>query len=127
MTEQEVMDWIESYLSSTKAETSAKGMIKADVAEFGFDGWLHMLPENVVSSYLDVTEEISQELVDSFTTLFSQEKDLQELGIEQSMRRDPSECVSAMRNGMTDIMRSLFHYVETQRMAHIMIYQPDED
>ena len=127
MTEHEVMDWMESYLSVTKAETSAKGMIKADIAEFGFDGWLHMLPENIVSSYLDVTEEISQELVDSFTTLFSQEKDLQELGIEQSMKLDPSECVSAMRNGMTDIMRSLFHYVATQRMAHILINHADED
>ena len=127
MTAHEVMDWMESYLSVTKAETSAKGMIKADIAEFGFDGWLHMLPENIVSSYLDVTEEISQELVDSFTTLFSQEKDLQELGIEQSMKLDPSECGSAMRNGMTDIMRSLFHYVESQRMAHILIHHADED
>jgi hypothetical protein len=84
-----------------------------------------MVPERVVSSYLDVTEEISQELVDSFTTLFSQEKDIQELGIEQSMTLDPSECISAMRNGMTDIMRSLFHYMETQRMAHILIYNEE--
>ena len=36
MTENEVMDWMEKYLDGTKAETSAFGMIKADINEHGF-------------------------------------------------------------------------------------------
>ena len=126
MTEQEVMEWMESYLVGTKAETSALGMIKADIREFGFDTWLEMPPETIIHTYLEVSEEISQELVDSFTTMFSQEQDLEDLGIEQNFTLDPTECVTAMRNGMTDIMRSLLHYVDVQRMANALTTQ-DED
>jgi hypothetical protein len=126
MTEQEVMEWMEGYLVGSKAETSALGMIKADIREFGFDTWLDMPPETIIHTYLEVSEEISQELVDSFTTMFSQEQDLEDLGIEQNFTLDPTECVTAMRNGMTDIMRSLLHYVDVQRMANALTTQ-DED
>tara|TARA_B100001939_G_scaffold320863_1_gene310072 strand:+ start:309 stop:689 length:381 start_codon:yes stop_codon:yes gene_type:complete len=126
MTEQEVMDWMERYLDGTKAETSALGMIKADIAEHGFDTWLEMPPETVIHTYLEVSEEISQELVDSFATMFTQEKDLEELGIEQNFTLDPTECVTAMRNGMTDIMRSLLCYIDVQRMANTLITEDEE-
>ena len=63
MTEQEVMNWMERYLNGTKAETSALGMIKADITEHGFDTWLEMPPETIIHTYLEVSEEISQELV----------------------------------------------------------------
>jgi hypothetical protein len=123
MTEQEVMSWMESRLIETKAKTSAMGMINTDIAEVGFESWLTLPPDTIVASYLQVTEEISQDMVDSFVTMFSQESDLRELGIEQTLTLDPSECIGVVRNGMTDIMRSLFHYIETQRMANDLIKQ----
>ena len=101
------------------------GMIKADIVEHGFDTWLEMPPETVIHTYLEVSEEIS-ELVDSFTTMFSQEQDLEDLGIEQNFTLDPTECVTAMRNGMTDIMRSLLHYIDVQRMANSLITEDEE-
>tara|TARA_R100001591_G_scaffold115688_1_gene131567 strand:+ start:750 stop:1103 length:354 start_codon:yes stop_codon:yes gene_type:complete len=112
---------MKEYLDGTKAEKSAFGMIKADIADYGFQGFLDMPPEAVIESYMEVTEEISQELVESFKTIFQQEQDIESLGIEQSMRLDPAESVIAMRNGMTDIMRSLYSYIEVQRMANTLI------
>tara|TARA_R100001440_G_scaffold41442_1_gene61165 strand:- start:8448 stop:8828 length:381 start_codon:yes stop_codon:yes gene_type:complete len=123
MTEQEVMKWMREYLDGTKAEKSAFGMIKADITDYGFQGFLDMPPEAVIESYMEVTEEISQELVESFKTIFQQEQDIESLGIEQSMRLDPAESVIAMRNGMTDIMRSLYSYIEVQRMANTLIQE----
>ena len=66
MTEQEVISWMESRLTETKAKTSAMGMIKTDVAEIGFEAWLTLPPDTIVASYLQVTEEISQDLGVSF-------------------------------------------------------------
>lgn len=125
MTETEVIKWMENYLDGAAAEKSAMGMIRADINEHGFQTFLEMPPETIIATYLSVSEEISQELVDSFTTMFTQEQDLEDLGIEQSFKLDPAESVVAMRNGMTDIMRSLFHYMEAQRMAHILIYNEE--
>lgn len=120
------MDWMKSYLDGTKAETSALGMIKADIAEHGFSTWLELPPETIIYTYLEVSEEITQELVDSFATIFSQEQDLENLGIEQNFTLDPTECVTAMRNGMTDIMRSLLYYIDVQRMASTLITEDEE-
>lgn len=121
MTETEVIKWMENYLDGTAAEKSAMGMIRADINEHGFQTFLEMPPETIIATYLSVSEEISQELVDSFTTMFTQEQDLEDLGIEQSFKLDPAESVVAMRNGMTDIMRSLLCYVDVQRMANALI------
>ena len=126
MTQQEVIEWMEKYLDGTKAETSALGMIKADIAEHGFETWIGLPPETIIHTYIEVSEEISQELLDSFATMFTQEKDLEELGIEQNFTLDPTECVTAMRNGMTDIMRSLLHYIDVQRMANTLITEDEE-
>ena len=121
MTETEVIKWMENYLDGTAAEKSAMGMIRADINEHGFQTFLEMPPETIIATYLSVSEEISQELVDSFTTMFTQEQDLEDLGIDQSFKLDPAESVIAMRNGMTDIMRSLLCYVDVQRMANALI------
>ena len=121
MTETEVIKWMENYLDGTAAEKAAMGMIRADINEHGFQTFLEMPPETIIATYLSVSEEISQELVDSFTTMFTQEQDLEDLGIEQSFKLDPAESVVAMRNGMTDIMRSLLCYVDVQRMANALI------
>lgn len=114
---------MEKYLDGTKAETSALGMIRADIAEHGFETWLELPPETIIHTYIEVSEEITQELLDSFTTMFAQEQDLLELGIEQNFTLDPTECVTSMRNGMTDIMRSLLCYIDVQRMANVLIHE----
>jgi len=126
MTEQEVIQWMSERLDGDVARRSAFGMIMADIEQYGFQTFLDMPPETIVSEYLVVTEELTQDAVDCFKTLFAQEQDLASLGIEQSMRLNPPESVEAMRNGMTDIMRSLLHYIETQRMANTMIYDEEQ-
>jgi len=126
MTEQEVIQWMSERLDGDVARKSAFGMIMADIEQYGFQTFLDMPPETVVSEYLAVTEEVTQDAVDYFKALFSQEQELEELGIDQSMRLNPPESVEAMRNGMTDIMKSLLHYIETQRMANTMIYNEEQ-
>ena len=121
MTEQQVIEWMECYLSATMPERTALGMIKADINEVGFDTFLQLPPETIVESYLDVADEVTQDAVDDFKALLSQENELDELGIEQSMRINPSESMQALRNGMTDIMKSLMLYIEVQRMANTLL------
>ena len=98
----------------------------ADIEQYGFQTFLDMPPETIVSEYLVVTEELTQDAVDCFKLSLLKNKDLASLGIEQSMRLNPTESVEAMRNGMTDIMSSLLHYIETQRMANTMIYDEEQ-
>ena len=121
MTEQQVIEWMECYLSATMPERTALGMIKADINEVGFDTFLQLPPETIVESYLDVADEVTQDAVDDFKALLFQENELDELGIEQSMRINPSESMQALRNGMTDIMKSLMLYIEVQRMANTLV------
>lgn len=121
MTEQQVIEWMECYLSATMPERTALGMIKADINEVGFDTFLQLPPETIVESYLDVADEVTQDAVDDFKALLSQENELDELGIEQSLRINPSESMQALRNGMTDIMKSLMLYIEVQRMANTLV------
>ena len=121
MTEQQVIEWMECYLSATMPERTALGMIKADINEVGFDTFLQLPPETIVESYLDVADEVTQDAVDDFKALLSQENELDELGIEQSMRINPSESMQALKNGMTDIMKSLMLYIEVQRMANTLV------
>jgi len=108
-------------LDGNNARKSAFGMIMADIEQYGFQSFLDMPPETIISEYLAVTEDVTQDAVDYFKALFIQEQELDELGIDQSMRLNPPESIEAMRNGMTDIMKSLLHYIETQRMANKLI------
>ena len=121
MTEQQVIEWMECYLSATMPERTALGMIKADINEVGFDTFLQLPPETIVESYLDVADEVTQDAVDDFKALLFQENELDELGIEQSLRINPSESMQALKNGMTDIMKSLMLYIEVQRMANTLV------
>ena len=121
MTEQEVIKWMETYLQGTMPERTALGMIKADLDEVGFDTFLQLPPETIIESYLVVADEVTQDAVDDFKALFSHENDLDELGIGQSLRLNPSESMQALRNGMTDIMKSLMLYIEVQRMANTLV------
>jgi len=121
MTEQEVMKWMETYLEATMPERTALGMIRADIDEYGFDAFLELPPETIIESYLVVADEVTQDAVDDFKALLSQEMELDELGLEQSFRLNPSESMQAMKNGMTDIMKSLMLYIDAQRMANNLI------
>ena len=112
---------METYLQGTMPERTALGMIKADLDEVGFDTFLQLPPETIIESYLVVADEVTQDAVDDFKALFSQENDLYELGIGQSLRLNPSESMQALRNGMTYIMKSLMLYIEVQRMANTLV------
>ena len=115
------MKWMETYLEATMPERTALGMIKADIDEYGFDAFLELPPETIIESYLVVADEVTQDAVDDFKALLSQETELDELGLEQSFRLNPSESMQAMKNGMTDIMKSLMLYIDAQRMANNLI------
>ena len=121
MTEQEVIEWMETYLQGEKSRSTTFGMIRADIMDYGFDGFLDLPPETIIESYLQVTDEITQEAVDDFKAMFNQEIDLDSLGIDQSFRLNPPQTMQAMRDGMTDIMKSLMLYIEVQRMANTLI------
>lgn len=121
MTEQEVMEWMEKYLEGEKHRSTTFGMIRADIMDYGFKGFLDLPPETVIESYREVTDEITQEAVDDFKAMFNQEQDLDSLGIDQSFRLNPPQTMQAMRDGMTDIMKSLMLYIEVQRMANTLL------
>ena len=121
MTEQEVIEWMKTYLQGEKPRSTTFGMIRADIMDYGFKGFLDLPPETVIESYMSVTDEITQDAVDDFKALFNQEQDLDSLGIDQSFRLNPAQSMQAIRDGMTDIMKSLMLYVEVQRMANTLI------
>lgn len=127
MTEKEIMTWMEEYLEGNSARKSALMMIQADIEQYGFETFLEMPPETVISEYIAVSEEVTQEAVDDFRAMFNQELELAELGIEQSFKLNPPATMAAMRNGMTDIMKSLLLYVETQRMANALMETNEQD
>ena len=121
------MTWMEEYLKGEGARKSALMMIQADIEQYGFETFLEMPPETVISEYITVSEEVTQEAVDDFRAMFNQELELAELGIEQSFKLNPPATMAAMRNGMTDIMKSLLLYVETQRMANTLMETNEQD
>ena len=118
---------MEEYLEGNSARKSALMMIQADIEQYGFETFLEMPPETVISEYIAVSEEVTQEAVDDFRAMFNQELELAELGIEQSFKLNPPATMAAMRNGMTDIMKSLLLYVETQRMANALMETNEQD
>jgi len=125
MTQQEVMEWMETYLDGTMPEKSALGMIKQDIKEYGFDTFLEMPPETIIQSYIEISEEVTSDLVNDFRALFDQERQIEDLGLEQSMRIDPGDSMMALRNGMSDIMQSMLLYVDVQRMVNTLIEEDE--
>lgn len=120
MTEPEVIKWMSEYLDGNTARTSARGMIMQDIKEYGFEDWLEMPAEVIVACYIDITEELMDELVSDFKTMLSQEDELASLGLEQTMRIDAGESLEAFKNGTIDILRSLLLYLETQIKAQAL-------
>ena len=117
MTEQQVMEWMERYLNATKVELTALGMIKADIDEHGFENWLNLPAIPIVEWYLQTTNEVATQLVHDYKTMLDQEKELDELGIKQSMRLDPVQSMDAFKSGVLDVFESLLLYLTVQEMA----------
>ena len=117
MTQQEIMEWMEEYLDGTKPEQTALGMIKADIGEYGFERWLELPAIPIVEWYTQATDEVAAQLVDDFKTLITQERELDELGVEQSMRLDSVESICAFKDGVMDVLKSLLIYLTVQEMA----------
>lgn len=120
MTKLEVIEWMRENLDETPSDKSAFGMIMQDIGEFGFEAWLHIPSEAIVGSYIEVTEEVSMEMIKDIGNLISQEKELDELGIEQSMKIETLESISGMRDGMMDIMHSMLTYLQLRRQAQTL-------
>lgn len=118
MTEQEVMEWMEGYLDGTKVEATALGMIKADIDEHGFENWLNMPAIPIVEWYLQTTNEVATQLVSDYKMMLDQEKELDELGISQSLKLDPVQSMDAFKNGVVEVFESLLVYLTTQEMAN---------
>lgn len=117
MTEQQVMEWMEKYLEGTKVEQTALGMIKTDIAEHGFDNWIHMPAIPIVEWYLQTTNEVATQLVHDYKTMLEQEKEIDELGIKQSMKLDPVQSMDAFKDGVLEVFESLLLYLTVQEMA----------
>lgn len=111
------MEWMEDYLDGTKVELTALGMIKADIAEHGFENWLHMPAIPIVEWYLETTNEVATQLVNDYKTMLDQEKELDELGIKQSMKLDPVQSMDAFKGGVLEVFESLLLYLTVQEMA----------
>ena len=117
MTEQQVIEWMEGYLDGTKTELTALGMIKSDINEYGFQAWLDMPSIPIVESYLQATEEVATQLVEDFKAMKQVERELDDVGIEQTFVLDPESSMEAFKDGMVDIIKSLMIYLVTQEMA----------
>lgn len=113
----EIIKWMEEYLDGTNPELTALGFIKADIQEYGFDGWIDLNPEVVIDSFYETTEEMSEMLIGELKTVLNQEQALDELGIEQTMKIDQKELVSSFRDGMLDIFKSMQIYFDVKRQA----------
>ena len=113
----EILDWMEEYLDGTNPERTALGFIKADIQEYGFDGWIDLDHEVVIESFYETTDEMSEMLGGELKTVLNQEQTLDELGIEQTMKIDQKELISSFRNGMLDIFKSMQIYFDVKRQA----------
>ncbi len=113
----EIIEWMEEYLDGTNPELTALGFIKADIQEYGFDGWIDLNPEVVIDSFYETTEEMSEMLIGELKTVLNQEQALDELGIEQTMKIDQRELISSFRDGMLDIFKSMQIYFDVKRQA----------
>ena len=112
------MEWMEGYLSGTKAEQTALGMIKMDIAELGFETWLKCPAIGVVEWYIKATEEVTDQLIEDYQSIKGVESIIGEAGIGQSYALNETESLVAFKDGVMDIMNSMYIYLTTQEMAN---------
>lgn len=127
MTNQEktIVDWIEQTLTDeqTNCAKSTLGMIKCDIDEFGFQGWLRMTPERVIKSYIETVQAVSDDLVNEFSFLKDQEDLFEYLEIQKNDKLyDTSESLRAFQKGMMDVWASLLKYFEMKSEAEHQYY-----
>lgn len=117
MNEHDILEHIQHTLCDTTCEKTAFGFILQDVSDLGFEGWLDMPPSLVADCFYEVTEDVSTSLVDDYSTLLSQEKEIESLGIEQSVRINHVECMRSLKDGILDVFKSMKTYYELQEFA----------
>jgi len=118
MTQEQVMEWMEEYLDGAKAEQTALGMIKMDIAEHGFENWLSLPAIPIVEWYIKATEEVADQLVDDYKSIKGVEDIIGEAGIGQSYALREPESLVAFKDGIMDVMNSMLIYLTTQEMAN---------
>jgi hypothetical protein len=117
MTELELMLFMEDNLSDNQAGLLALGFIQEDISDVGFESWLHQPASATAASFYECTSEVGSRLVDDYSTLVKQEQDLDELGIDQTMRLNHADCMRDIKNGMLEVFQSMELYYETQEYA----------
>ncbi len=120
MTEAQAIEWMQGEMTENEPQISALGMILQDIKEYGFDAWVDLPPDFIVNAYISITDDVSETMMGDFRLMLSQERELDELGIGQTMKIDPGDALSAFRKGMLDIMRSLLCYINAQQSIQQM-------
>jgi len=116
--QKQIMRNLEAWLDDeSNPHQTALGFIKADIKERGFEGWLNMDAEMVTFSFYDITEEMSEVLMNDLSTMLDQEDMLDDLGLDQTMRIDQRGLMVAFRKGMLDIIKSLQIYFDAKQQA----------
>jgi hypothetical protein len=117
MTEGEIMDHLTTTLKANNSDLTALGFINEDVSDVGFESWLEMAPSTVAACFYEVTQEVAGKMVEDYGMMVSQEDVLDDLGIDQTMRLDPVDCMNGLKNGMLEIFCAMETYYESQEFA----------
>lgn len=120
MRRDDVMKWMEELADEDETYSTAVGFCMQDIFEFGFDEWLSMPASDVSHCFIRVTTDVSDTLLSELRTALSQERMLDELGIEQSYKINQGELVERLNDGLMNIMRSQAKYFEIQEQANDM-------
>ena len=127
MDSEQVIDWmIQRASDGTSYKRTALGFCMTDIDEFGFEHWLELPHDYVVESFLETTYEVSNSLMADLRTILKQEQDLEDLGIEQTMRVDLAGLVETLNSGLLNVFRALQFYFELQTQANAL-YNAHQD
>lgn len=126
MEKDRILEWMIERANGTNWERTALGFCMTDIDEHGFEGWLDLPHDYVVESFLDTTYEVSNTLMSDLRTILKQEQDLEDLGIEQTMRVDLAGLVEALNTGLMDVFRALQFYFQLQNEANAL-YNAHQD
>ena len=120
MTIKEVMSWMKELAEEDETYETAVGFCMQDIFEFGFDEWLSMQASDVAHMFINVTKDVSGTLLSELRTALSQERMLDELGIEQSYKINQGELVEQLNDGLMNVFKSQAKYFEVQEQAKKM-------
>ena len=120
MNMKEVMSWMTELAEEDETYGTAVGFCMEDILEFGFDEWLSIRASDVSHMFINVTKDVSGNLLSELRTVLSQERMLEELGIEQSYKINQGELVERLNDGLMDVFKSQAKYFEVQEQAKKM-------